>query len=405
MSSRSAPRRSYFDHAASTPVAPQVLRAMQPYFSEKFGNPGSLHSFGQEALAVVDKSREAVAAAIGARFRDIVFTGSATEANNLALKGAVRAFRAARGPSSGAPVRIIVSAIEHESILETAAELEKENCEVVRLPVDRQGAVKLSALAASLNENAAIVSVMYANNETGAVQPIAKIAGIIRDFRKSAPARGPYPLFHTDAAQALQFLDCNVERLGVDLMTLSGHKIYGPKGIGALYVRTPSAKLNLKPYTLAPLLAGGGQEFGLRSGTENTAFIAAFAAAMLYIEEDKDKHARRIAGLKEAFLRGVKKTYPRALLNGPKGGLPHIANVWFPGYEAQDVLIRLDLAGIAVSAGSACAARSSKPSHVLEAMDLGGPRSRESIRFSFGRPTTGAEVKKLIKILAGLRSS
>lgn len=371
--------RLYFDYAASTPLDPRALRAMRPYFSGRFGNPGSLHSFGQEAMAAVDKARELLAAVLGAQFREIVFTGSATEANNLALRGAVAAGLR----------RVVVSAVEHESVLETARALKNHGVEAVELPVDGRGIVKLAALAAALKAGPALVSVMYANNETGTVQPVAEVSALVRK------AGG---LLHTDAAQAFQFLDCRPSALGADLVTLSSHKIYGPKGIGALCVRE-----GLK---LAAATTGGGQEFGLRSGTENVPLIAGFAAAAQYIEEDKEKHARRIAALKEQFLHGVKKAWPRAQLNGPapgsKDALPHIANIWLPGVKAEDALIRLDLAGIAVSAGSACAARSSQPSHVLRAMGLPEKRAKESLRISFGRPTTAQEIRQLLKAFSSL---
>lgn len=365
----------YLDYAASTPVAPEVFRAMRPYFSDKFGNPGSLHSFGQEALAAVDRSRETIAGALGAKFREIVFAGSATEANNLALRGAV-----ASGIS-----RLMVSAVEHESVLETARALKKEGVEVTELPVDKNGVVKLPALAEALHGRPALVSVMCANNETGAIQPIAKISKMVR---------GAGSLFHTDAAQAFQFLNCNVEVLGVDLLTLSGHKIYGPKGVGALYVRAKTK--------IGPILTGGGQEFGLRSGTENTPLIAGFAAAVEYIEKDKEKHARRIAVMREQLLRGLKKIYPRAQLNGGKDYLPNIMNVWLPGKEAEDMLIRLDLAGIAISAGSACSARSSQPSRVLRAMGFPDARTKQSLRISLGRPTAQAEIARFLEVLHSL---
>jgi cysteine desulfurase len=395
--------RFYFDHAASTPVAPEVFGAMKPYFTdpEKSGNPGSLHSFGQEAMAAVDRSREIIAKVIDAKFREVVFTGSATEANNLALRGAV--VRARPDAELQTP-RVIVSAVEHESVLETARSLRQYGVEVVEIPVDREGIVKTDALSAALSNSTVIVSVMYANNETGAVQPIAKIAKIIREFREAAgPASSPtshYPLFHVDAAQAFQFLDCRPAELGADLMTLSAHKIYGPKGVGALYVGKQAG-------APAPVLFGGGQEFGLRSGTENVPLIVGFAAAVEYIEKDKEKHAKRIAALKEQFVQGIKKIYPKAKINGPnspKDGLPHIANVWLPGRKAGDMLIRLDLAGIAVSAGSACAARSSQPSHVLSAMGFNDSRARESLRVSFGRSNTPMEVKKLLANLVKFRS-
>jgi cysteine desulfurase len=285
--------------------------------------------------------------------------------------------------------------------LETARALKRSGVEVVELPVDRQGAVKLGTLSAALKGKRALVSIMYANNETGAVQPIAKISKIVRERR----GRDPYPLFHTDAVQAFQFLDCNVDALGVDLLTLSAHKIYGPKGIGALYVRGGGQEIgrkirkNLNPNTLNPITTGGGQEFGLRSGTENVPLIAGFAAAVEYIEKDKDKQARRIGAMKKDLFRGIKKIFPRAQLNGSKDCLPNIVNMRIPGTSAQDLLIQLDLAGIAISAGSACAARSSRPSHVLRAMGLSATRAKESVRISLGRQTTPGDVAQLLKTL------
>ncbi len=255
----------YLDYAATTPVHPRVLRAMEPYFSERFGNAGSLHSFGQEAIAAIDRSRETIANAIGAQFREIIFTGSATEANNLALRGSIRGLtQTVRGltqkniktttqkfsvshreVSVSLQPRLIISAVEHESILETARDLENDGTEVIIIPVDRHGIVDLKKLKSALNERTILVSVMYANNEIGTIQPIAKISEIIRNFReelriknnelrKRKKASFIIPLFHVDAVQALQFLDCNTQDLGIDLMTLSAHKIYGPKGIGGL---------------------------------------------------------------------------------------------------------------------------------------------------------------------------
>lgn len=393
----------YFDYAASTPVAPEVFRAMQPYFGEKFGNPGSLHSFGQSALAAVDRSRETIARALGAKFREVIFTGSATEANNLALRGVLQV---REKNHSGSRPRLIISAVEHESILETARVLKKEGVEVIELPVDKNGVVKLDKLAAALAGGSAqagapalggqptLVSIMYANNETGTVQAVAKISKMVHVAGS---------LLHVDAAQAFQFLDCNVDTLGVDLLTLSAHKIYGPKGIGALYIRARDSRVgNSGTSALDPIITGGGQEFGLRSGTENVPLIAGFAAAVEYIEKDKDKQTRRIAAMKEKLVQGIKKILPRAQLNGGKEVLPNIVNVWIPGVAAQDLLIRLDLAGIAISAGSACTARSSQPSHVLRAMGLSEARAKESVRISLGRPTTTGEITKLLKVLRSL---
>jgi len=433
-------KRIYFDYAAGTPIDPKVKTAMAPYFSSKFGNPGSLHSFGQEAMAAVDLSREKIAKVVGADFREIIFTGSATEANNLALRGVVKIFGSPRAlafrnqnnfspaekfsfPSArhsrhtavdqaGAPagysskqialnqkflpLRIIVSTIEHESILETAEDLESEGVEVIYLPVDKNGIVDLKKLKESLNERTILVSVMCANNEIGVIQPIMEILKIIRNFRDS---NSLFPLFHTDAVQAFQYLDCNVLKLGVDFMTLSAHKIYGPKGIGALYVRR---SLQANFYKLKTIITGGGQEFGLRSGTENVPAIVGFAKAVELTDQLRKKESRRIAELSGYFWRELKKIYPKVELNPNRNlqttnYLPNILNISFPGHSAEDLLIKFDMAGIAVSAGSACSVRSAKTSHVLQALGLPIERIKSSIRFSFGKFTTKKEVNESIK--------
>lgn len=425
-------QKIYLDYAASTPVDKRVLEAMKPYFNEKYGNPGSLHSFGQEAVAAIDLARETIAGAIGAKFEEIVFTGSATEANNLALRGTVKAarfFLRGAGDSfknqarenvgsfrSGAdePPKIIVSAIEHESVLETAHDLEKEGVEVVVLPVSSDGFVDLEKLKAALDERTVLVSVMYANNEIGTIQPIAEIAEIIKNHKLK---NKNYPLFHTDAVQAFQYLNCNVDKLGVDLMTLSAHKIYGPKGIGALYVRNNELGImnygNEEPvihnskFIIQPLVTGGGQEFGLRSGTENVPSIVGFAKAVALAAGLREKEARRISNLRHYFWRELKKIYPTAEANGIMNKktiihnssfiLPNILNVYFPAQKAEDLLVKFDQAGIAVSSGSACRTRSAKPSHVLQALGLKMERVKSSIRFSLGRFVSKEEIEETLR--------
>ena len=426
-------KRYYFDYAASTPVDKKVLGAMLPYFSEKFGNAGSLHSFGQEAITAVDNAREIVARELGCPsdggFRQIVFTGSATEANNLAIKGAFLAAKKyfKKNGIKGKP-KIIVSAIEHESVLESARALMDEGAEVVYLPVDKNGFVREEALRESLDEKTAVVSIMLGNNEIGVIQPIKEISEIIINFRKGFGDRvsgivsdknskilnpsghTPYPIFHTDAAQAFQYIDCNVDRLGVDLMTLSSQKIYGPKGAAALYAGDrvsglgfrgrESNSLNPSGYWLASIISGGNQEFGLRSGTENVAAIVGFGEAVKITAKMRIKEAKRIAGLKAFFLRETKKTIPNVSINGASDAgraLPHIANINIPGRPAEELLARLDLAGFAVSTGSACRSRSAEPSHVILALGHEEVRARESLRISFGRDTKKSDILKLIK--------
>ncbi len=377
-------RSVYLDYAASTPVDPAVLRAMAPYWSDKFGNPGSVHSFGQEAQSVVDKARETVAKSVNANFREIVFTGSATEANNLALWGTLLGVRRS---VKGLP-KIIVSSIEHESVLKTATDMESAGeIELAILPVSSGGIVDVKKLDKELDKRTILVSVMHVNNEIGSVQPIKEISKIIKNFR----TRSPYPIFHTDAAQALNYFDCDAKELGVDLMTLSGQKIYGPKGIGALYIKNPKI--------LAPIIAGGGQEFGLRSGTENVPAIVGFGKAVELAAKDRSKSFKEIKSLKDYFWRGLKKIYPQAEINGGAGA-PHILNIHFPTEYAGDLLVKLDMAGVAVSAGSACSARSYAPSHVLQALGLPQERVRGSLRFSFGKDNTRQELDAALKIIS-----
>ncbi|MDO8504258.1 MAG: cysteine desulfurase family protein [Candidatus Liptonbacteria bacterium] len=400
-------KKLYFDYAASTPVDSRVLKAMLPYFLEKFGNPGSLHSFGQEAMAGVDSARGTIAKSLGADFRQIIFTSSATEANNLVIKGAVASFKSR--VNSPKP-RIIVSAIEHESVLESARAIEKFGAEVVYLSVDREGRVNPKELKGKLNERTAIVSVMFGNNEIGTIQPIQKIAKVIGDFRKglgdgvSGMASGrnskslnpsgytPYPIFHSDASQAFQYLDCNVEILGVDALTISSQKIYGPKGAGALYIKDPK--------TILPVISGGAQEFGMRSGTENVPAIVGFGRAVELACKLRKAEAKRIATLKNYFWSEIKSAFKNVEVNGSQsGGLPHIINLYFPGLLAEELLTRLDLSGFAVSSGSACRSRSAKPSEIILALGYGKERAMRSLRVSFGRQTGKADIDKLVKEL------
>ncbi|MBI5147622.1 MAG: cysteine desulfurase [Parcubacteria group bacterium] len=442
-------KRIYFDYAASTPMASAVVKVMKPYFSEKFGNAGSLHRFGQEAAAALEESREKILKIIGGTGK-LIFTGSATEANNLALRGVVKAAWS-RQKIAGRPYRIIVSGIEHESVLETARDLKRGGVEVVYIPVDREGVVDLRKLKESLNERTILVSVMFANNEIGTIQPISAIAEIIKEFRRknlefSNENKSKshilnsifYPIFHTDAVQALQFLDCDVDKSGVDLMSLSAQKIYGPKGIGALYVKNIESEnqkieshflppaphsLNSKFPILNSIITGGLQEFGLRGGTVNIAGAVAFAKAAELAAGRRSGEGKRIGELRERFWRGIKKIFSRAEMNGVSFGspradsarpafggagspraaaLPNILNVYFPGRRAQELLVEMDLAGVAVSAGSACSAYAAKPSHVVAALGFKDGRASESLRFSFGSPTDEGEINEALKRIAGI---
>lgn len=409
-------QRIYLDNAATTPLDTEVKKAMEPYFGDVYGNPNSLHWYGQRARAAVDAAREMVANAIGARFREVIFTGSATEANNLALRGAIKKARATfEAIQPGKPMKIIVSAIEHDSILDTVKDLEKDGVAVSIIPVDEQGFIDVQKLANEIDERTVLISVMYANNEVGSIQPIKEIADIIKRFRAREHAMPYYPLLHVDAVQAFQFLDCTVDTLGVDLMTISAHKIYGPKGVGALYVRTMDSVTHQhgdRLYMISPRIAGGGQEFGMRSGTENVAAIAGFAKAVELAIVRRADEGKRLAGLQIMLWEGIRGVYPDAIINGvemdsrlrgnDKGvwaSLPNILNVYFPGWKGGELLIALDLHGVAVSSGSACATRSAAPSHVLTALGFDDARAGGSLRFSFGRHTTQADIEHAVAVL------
>jgi len=426
-------KKIYLDYAATSPVDQRVVETIEPYFSDSFGNPGSIHLFGQEALAAVDRSRETMAGLLGLSreesFREIIFTGSATEANNLALRGAVKAFYRSNRDERLLPPRIIVSAIEHESVLETGRDLEEEGVELVIVPVDKSGRVRLEEIKKSLNERAILVSVMLSNNEIGRVEPIKKIAEIIEEYKrrekgskgqvssikrqasKAGREENPYPLLHTDAVQAFQYLDCYPEKMGVDLMTISGHKIYGLKGAGALYRRRGS-NLKREMDIILPILTGGGQEFGLRSGTENVPLIVGLAKAAELAVQTRVKERKRLYALRSLFWQKLKKALPKIKLNAeteagvksvgldqPKF-LPNILNIRFPGELAGEMIVKFDLAGLAVSSGSACSARLFKPSHVLKAIGLGDKSARESLRFSLGRQTSLSDIREAAERIA-----
>ena len=426
----------YLDYAASTPIDPRVVAAMSPYFTEIFANPNSLHRFGQEASRAVFVSRQTIARSLGADYKEIIFTGSATEANNLALRGSIKAIQKIQIHSNNSNgnsdilnrPRIIVSVIEHESVLETCRDLEKEGVEVIYISVNKEGIVDLKKLKSTLNDRTVLVSVMYANNEIGTIQPIDKISEIIRNFRESrinnqesrkADSKfkihnSLFPLFHTDAVQAFQYLDCNVKNLGVDLMTLSAHKIYGPKGIGALYVRDAIQKIqihsnnsngnsDISDRLLAPIITGGDQENGLRSGTENVSYIVGFAKAVEIADKVRGPESARVEKLRNYFWRSLQKAFgsKSIALNGSlQNRLPNNLNVYFPGRSAQELLIKLDLIGeVAASSGAACATRVNKESYVLKALGFTPARASGSLRFSLGRPTTKKEIDSAVEKL------
>ena len=372
--------RIYLDHAATTPARAEVVAAMTPLLGGY--NPNSLHAEGRTARAAVDTAREAVARVLGAAPREIVFTGGGSESDVLAIAGAARAARA-RGR------HVVTVATEHHAVLHAVDVLERDGWRVTRLPVDKRGLVDIEAFAAALTPETTLASVMLANNEIGVVQPVAEFARIARE-------RGV--LFHTDAVQAAGWLPLDVDALGIDLLSLSAHKFHGPKGVGALYVRRGTA--------LEPLIVGGSQEHGLRAGTENVAGITGFAVALALADGERPATAARVAALRDGLEACILSAVPDVVVNG--AGAPRLANnlsVAFAGVPSDALLIRLDIEGIAASAGSACAAGSLEPSHVAIAIGLDERHRRGVIRFSLGRETVGADIDEVSRRLPSIMAS
>ncbi len=375
-------KKIYLDYAATTPVDPRVTKAMLPYFSEKFGNTMSLHSFGQEAKAALEESREIVANFIGAKPNEIIFTSSATESNNLALKGIAFANRD-RGN------HIIISQIEHACIMESAKWLETQGFEVTRLKVDKYGLVDPENVKKAIKKETILVSIIHANNEIGTIQPIEEIGKVIK--AKSSELKNKI-YFHTDAAQSFGKIPIDVNKMNVDLMTMSSHKMYGPKGAAALYVREGTK--------ITPLLHGGGHEFGLRSSTVNVAAIVGFAEAVKICKKEMKREAQRLTKLRDKLIKGVLEKIKGSHLNGhPKKRLPNNANFWFEGVEGESIIIELDLLGIAASTGSACSSEKLEPSHVLLAIGLRPEQAHGSLRLSLGRWTKESDINYVLKVL------
>ncbi|MHB0857509.1 MAG: cysteine desulfurase family protein [Anaerolineae bacterium] len=369
----------YMDHAATTPLDPRVLAAMLPYFGAAYGNPSSLYRFAGEARAALDDARGQVADVLHARPREVVFTSCGTESDNLALRGVAMALRE-RGR------HLITTAIEHHAVGRTCEQLEQLGFRVTYIPVDGQGLVSPDDVGRAITGETVLVSVMYANNEVGTIEPLAEIA-------KIAHARGV--LVHTDAVQAAGSLELDVDDLQVDLMSLSGHKFYAPKGVGALYVRDGTA--------LCPQLTGGSQERGRRAGTENVAYAVALAHALRLAYEDQPWENQRLASLRDRLIAGLMSRIPDVLLTGhPSHRLPNSASFAFPGLEGEALLLQLDLAGVAASSGSACAASEEGVSHVLAAMGIDVFSARGSLRLTLGRSTTVTEVDRVVDLLPGM---
>ncbi len=390
-------KRIYLDYAATTPVDREVLKEMLPYFSDKFGNASSVHSFGQEAIAAIDKSREKIAKLFNCDFSEIIFTGSATEANNLVIKGFVIAKDSYRNllrpTNTGKKFHIISTNIEHESVIEPLKELGKEGYEITYLKSNKEGFVNVADLEKNIKDNTLLISVIYANNEIGTIQPIKEIGRLLEKINKKRLENGFSKIYlHTDAVQALQFLECRPDWLKVDLMTFSGHKIYGPKGIGGLYVR--------KNTPIFPIISGGGQEFGLRSGTENVANIVGLAKAVELAFKNREARSRHILNLRNKMLEFIIKDNKNFKINGSTSNrLPNNLNLRFPGISNETLLVALDQAGVAISAGSACSSRALGISHVLTALGLSKKQAKESIRITLGKDTGDKEIKKAAEII------
>jgi len=376
----------YLDHAAATPVDPRVFDVMKPYFTDMPGNPGSFHTPGLRGKEAVAAARETIAKLLNVRADEIIFTSGGTESDNLALVGTVRA-HAKTGN------HVITSSIEHPAVLEVLQLLEKRgDIELTTLAVDRDGKVNPDDVAKALRPTTILVSIMYANNEIGTIEPLADIGRVILKWRKENETT--YPLFHTDACQASGALDLDVEKLHVDLLTLNASKIYGPKGIGALYVRR-GTKLEAQ-------IRGGGQEKNIRSGTENVPGMMGLAEALRIAQHEKESENERLTALRDHLIKGLLEI-PKTRLNGhPTDRLPNNANISFLDIEGEAAVLYLDAEGIYVSTGSACASLSLDPSHVILATGLSYEGAHGSIRFSLGRSTTKKDIDHVIKTMPAI---
>ncbi len=382
----------YLDYAAATYIEPAVLKKMKPYMEEFYGNASSLHSLGRISRDAIEKARRETAGILGVLPEEIIFTGSGTESANSAIFGIARANKKYGN-------HIIISKIEHKAVLESAKALEKEGFKITYLNVDKNGIVKLDEFKKALNKKTILVSIMYANNEIGTIQPIKEISKIINIYKNKLKTQSSKlktneaPLaFHCDACQAAGALPLDVKKLGVDALTLNGSKIYGPKGVGCLYLK--------KGVKIEPTIIGGGQENNLRAGTENPALIIGFAEALKLAEKMRIKESRRLTGLRDYFIKNILKSIKGCQLNGDvQKRLPNNINLLFSGVEGEALVLRLDLHGIYTSTGSACTSSDFTASHVLSALGIKKELIHGSLRLTLGRKTVKKDLDYVLKIL------
>ncbi len=368
--------RIYLDHAATTPLAGEVLEAMMPYFSECWGNASAVYATGREARRAVEDARKAAAEAIGAQPQEICFTSGGSESDNMAIRGTARALK-----DKGK--HIITTKIEHHAVLNPCKQLQQEGYEVTFVSPDREGKIDPEDIRKAVRQDTILVSVMTANNEIGTIEPVSEIGRICRENGI---------VFHTDAVQAAGSLPVNVQETGCDLLSLSAHKFYGPKGVGALYIREGTR--------LSPLIGGGEQERGLRAGTENVPGIAGLGKAIAMAGENLEQNAKHMCRMRDRLMEGILSAVPGAAINGAmRDRLPNNCSLCFEGIDGEALLLRLDLAGIAASAGSACTAGSREVSHVLKAIGLTEKEAKSSLRLTTGIHTTEEEIDETVKII------
>lgn len=372
----------YLDHAATTPLDARVFAVMKPWLTKEFGNPSSFHSPGKKAKDAIELARHEAVKILCCQAEEIIFTSGGTESDNLAILGFARA-------NALAGKHIVVSAIEHHAVLEAANQLKKEGFEITIVKPNNEGVVELETVKAAVRPDTILISIMLANNEIGTIQPVSEIGNWLQKTRGSKPI----PVLHTDACQAAGALNLSVEKLHVDLMTINGSKIYGPKGVGVLYIK--------KGLKLKPLMFGGTQEKGVRPGTENVAGVVGLAAALTLAQKEKNKESERLTKLRNKLVDGILKTIPKTIINGSlKNRLPNNANISFLDIEGEALILYLDAKGIFASTGSACTSASLDPSHVLLAIGRTPEEAHGAIRFTLGHSTAAGDIDYVLKVLS-----